>query len=211
MNNLNRVGSRVGSIVALLATIYLIIDSVHLPLFVHSEPAPQREQYRHWQKLDADGNTMAPDAGPWQCVVDHRSGLVWENKSRDEGIHHGRWTYVWQGQASRRSGEGSCAGLSRCDVSEFVRQANLQRWCGFNDWRVPQLAELQTLLDHSYPPPGPLVCPCFLPNTARSSYWATTADRQRRYVGLNFQTGESNVFPDYAALYLRLVRGPAKL
>ena len=175
----------------------------------------ERKRFEYWQKLDDSGEVMPAKEGPWRCVVDQRTGLVWENKNNNEGIHHGDWTYSWYDReawgkhpSAPRYPEGSCTGLDHCNSAALVAAANRQHWCGFSDWRVPELAELQTLLDTSYPQPGPLVCPCFLGHTARSSYWSNSTDRYRRRQGLNFQTGEVTTFPEHAALFLRLVRGP---
>lgn len=198
--------------IALLAA---ITHRLIAPAAPNAQPHSDRQRFPHWHKLDATGTRLDARDGPWACVVDSNTGLVWENKSRDEGIHAGVWTYSWIDsdgwQKSRhrvmQTPQGSCAGLDHCNTAALVERANTEHWCGFNDWRIPELEELQTLLDTSYPPPGPLVCPCFLSNTARSSYWSNTTDRYRQRLGLNFRNGDIKTFPEHASLYLRLVRG----
>lgn len=162
-----------------------------------------RKPYDGWEKLSSSGEPINIKEGPWLCARDPANGLVWENKSAFEGLHHANWTYTWTIKNSRQ--EGSCNSLTPCHVDEMVRIANQQKWCGKNNWRVPSIDELQTLVDLSYPQPGPLICPCLFPNTKKSSYWALSADRQHRFVGLNFRNGEVRAFPEHAALYLRLV------
>lgn len=176
-----------------------------------------RQRFDHWQKLDTQGREIGNRQGPWSCVLDRRTGLVWENKSNDEGVHHGDWTYTWmdsgawaqRASALSQTPQGSCSKLRHCNTAALVEYANRQHWCGFSDWRVPELHELAGLLDTSYAAPQPLVCPCFLAHTARSSYWSNSSDRYRRRQGLNFLSGEISTLPEHASLYLRLVRGPS--
>ena len=34
-----------------------------------------------YQKIDNQGQTLAAWAGPWSCVLDHKTGLIWEVKA----------------------------------------------------------------------------------------------------------------------------------
>lgn len=162
-------------------------------------------------KLDSSGKPIPQASGPWACVTDKLTGLTWENKSVDQGVHHAGWTYTWRALPATRlrpgGQEGSCTGLTRCDTAALVERANAARRCGFADWRLPTLPELQTLLDRSLPEPGPLICDCLFPHTQRSSYWTRTRGEETGHYGLNFQNGATRVFPDQASLFVRLVRG----
>jgi hypothetical protein len=38
-------------------------------------------------KLDGAGKAMGPWKGPWQCVYDTRTHLIWEVKKDNETVH----------------------------------------------------------------------------------------------------------------------------
>ena len=167
-------------------------------------------------KLDAAGQAMAPNAGPWACVADRATGLVWENKSGDEGLHHGAWTYTWRDPSWPVQAQGTCAAgvFASCDTAELVRAANVEGRCGFTDWRLPTEAELRTLIDTRVPHPGPQIHDCWFPFTERGSYWTAErgipAGRQRgvAFQALDFARGEHRALLFNRAAYVRLVRGP---
>ncbi len=184
-----------------------VILFTQLPSLFNKSSFLEREQYKDWQKLSSNGNTVDEKDGPWLCVKDPKTGLVWENKSLHEGIHYGGWTYTWinNQNSALNAKEGSCAGISGCYVNNYIKKANQEKWCGLSNWRVPSVDELKKLVDPSYPEPGPLICSCLFPNTKASSYWAASADRNFRFAGINFKDGSIQPFPEHAALYLRLV------
>lgn len=167
-------------------------------------------------KLDAAGEVMAPDAGPWACVADRATGLVWENKSGDEGLHHGAWTYTWRDPSWPVQAQGTCTAerFASCDTAELLRIANAEGRCGFSDWRLPTEQELATLFDPRVPAPGPQIYACWFPFTERGSYWTaergTPEGRQRgvAFRALDFARGEHRALLFNRAAYVRLVRGP---
>lgn len=201
---LNKIASCVAVLIVAATGIYFVGGFSAIGTSV---PLIERAQYFGWQKLDAKGKPVAATDGPWRCVQDPQTGLVWENKSLDEKLHHGKWTYTWA--YGRVPGahiiEGSCTALDQCTTAALVAKANQQAWCGLRSWRLPRLQELQSLLDYSYPESAAKVCPCMFSATAASSYWAGDQDQSRRLYGINFKTGEVRSFPEHAALYLRLV------
>lgn len=104
-------------------------------------------------KLDGNGNPLPSDAAQWDCVRDNVTGLIWEAKTDDNGLHDKNWTYTWfepdnsknGGKAGTQNG-GSCAG-SACDTYSYVQAVNAQGWCGANDWRMPRRQELLSIAD----------------------------------------------------------------
>lgn len=166
----------------------------------------EQSAFNHWQKIDNNGKHVAQNKGPWRCVIDTKTGLVWENKQVNEGISHYSWTYN-QGDG-REHINGSCTQLANCTTRDLIEAANREQWCGQKNWRLPSIEELQSLLDHSKPSPETKICDCFLPKTQRSSYWSETqvnTDKGLLYQALNFQTGEVKALPSTATVYVRLV------
>ena len=114
-----------------------------------------------YTKLDARGNELPKSAKYWSCVVDNRSGLVWEVKTDDGGARDKDNKYRWGGKGvsdvalkwvknspdnkypeSRWDGKGK----RYDDWNKLVDAANSEQLCGLADWRVPDLYELASLV-----------------------------------------------------------------
>ncbi|HYD50673.1 MAG TPA: DUF6174 domain-containing protein [Terriglobales bacterium] len=94
-------------------------------------------------------------------VIDLRSGVVWEKKSRRDGVtryedlHDADNTYPWSGlcaDLSTCSGRIACAGdTAPCSslntTSEWLAELNRSRFAGYGDWRLPTAQELGQLFD----------------------------------------------------------------
>ena len=214
-------GCRGGSIGRLL-----ILASL-LP-FACSEPpqAPTGSQEFHLTKLDRQGRELTADQGPWACVRDRRTELVWEVKRDDEGLHDRGWTYSWYrpssgvGDTGTPDG-GTCFDLHRqdpdnllatnegCDTYHFIQAVNAEALCGFRDWRLPTRQELRTLLDDGAFPGMPMIQEGYFPRSQRSSYWSATpgAPDSDSVWALSFGDGHEGSYRWDGSFFVRLVRG----
>ena len=168
-----------------------------------------------FSRLDVQGKKLPEKTGPWACVQDNKSGLVWEVKADDESLRHYTGTFSWydpKAISSRDKGrrdKGSCHPSLRgqCDTAGYIIAMNEQQLCGKDNWRLPTVAELKTLLEMRLAPPGPLVAPATLPNTRRSGYW--TGDQGPPHSGtawaVSFADGQAAMYQKSSAFYLRLV------
>jgi hypothetical protein len=86
-------------------------------------------------------------ATPWKCVYDTNTGLMWEVKTSDGGLHDMNNTYTWYSSTIDvvNHGSGYCAGAT-CNTEKFTTAVNSEPLCGYSDWRMPTKAELQTLV-----------------------------------------------------------------
>lgn len=107
-------------------------------------------------KINRKGQAVAAKAPSWNCVKDNVTGLMWEVKTSDRGLHDRRWTYSWYqpddningGDAGVQNG-GKCFRKRGCDTYHFVVAVNQQGWCGYRDWRLATMEELANVSDFS--------------------------------------------------------------
>ncbi|AKS41592.1 Lcl C-terminal domain-containing protein [Wenzhouxiangella marina] len=165
-----------------------------------------------YSKLDASGELLPDDAPSWRCVVDNRSGLIWEVKLDDPGhIRHFAHTYSWRqddpavdGGSAGPSDGGLCEG-SPCDTSGFVDRVNLDGLCGASDWRLPSRTELATLIHAGTSSPAMAIE--FFPNTGGQVWtWTPAAANSGLAWRVDMDTGEIALDDKAGALRVRLVR-----
>jgi len=150
----------------------------------------------------------------WDCVRDNVTGLLWENKSDDNGLRDKDWTYTWYNSNSATNGGGagtasggSCFASGRCDTEKFVADVNAAGLCGHNDWRMPTVDELQGLADLGRV--NPAIDTGYFPSIV-SAYWSglTYANNSNYGWALDSNTGRWFGWPPKEAGHsVRLVRG----
>ncbi|MFO6425255.1 DUF1566 domain-containing protein [Motilimonas sp. KMU-193] len=174
--------------------------------------AAAQELPLRYQKVHQQGHSIAPKSGPWHCVRDNETGLLWEVKSVQEGAHYYKSTYSWFWQQQGTPRGGSCAladGYAPCDTEQLINLFNHIQYCGVSDWRLPNLSELQSLLDYSAYHGRALVPAGLFPNTVRGPYWTSQWDQALdQPITVHFGTGEINHLSAQGVAWLRLVSGP---
>jgi hypothetical protein len=124
-------------------------------------------------------------------VTDRKTALTW--KQCTEGL----------------SGAGCAVGASTMmDWQNALQTASSSVFAGFNDWRLPNIKELQTLLERGcYSPALNAVA---FPNTVDNYFWSATSsanDAARGWV-VGFFYGDVDRFATKVGTYnVRLVRG----
>ncbi len=147
-----------------------------------------------------------------RCVRDGATSLVWELKTDDGGIHDKDNTYRWGGLGAEKASTaiegGSNKDIRFDDWNTLVAGANQEALCGFQDWRVPTIDELKSLVNSSN---KPTIDGKYFPLTLPAPYWSASSFPKRPEHGQNvhFGNGTSYYFNGYRgnALSLRLVRG----
>ena len=190
-------------------------------------------RHSDYTKLDANGYELPNNAQSWSCVLDNRSGLIWEVKTNDGGARDKDNEYRWGGKGVSDAALGETTYWQRRsqsrwdgngdrydDWNKLVDAANAEQLCGFADWRVPDLYELSSLVRCSggrYDfgdgcPRGhqrPTIDTNYFPNTQPEYYWSASpyAYGNGSAWFLNFNNGNDYTY-DFRRYYkyVRLVR-----
>jgi hypothetical protein len=165
--------------------------------------------------LDASGHATTPGSGatPHPCVRDNVTGLVWEVKTADGGLRDQGWTYSWYDSVHNYGGNpgtannGSCQTAGRCDTEKYVADVKASALCGFTNWRMPTVDELQGIvhLGRSYP----AIDPTYFSNTPSSYFWSGSPGAGYSYNAWYVYFDFGDVSYGYRSLdgSVRLVRG----
>ena len=125
-------------------------------------------------RLNADGSDYTGSGNyasdPWACVRDNHTGLIWEVKTDDGGIHDKDNTYRWGGKTALSYGSGWGDYYSEWDT--LLDGSNGSSFCGFADWRAPTLVELKTIVHLGVY--SPAIDSNYFPNTRSSGYWSSS-------------------------------------
>ncbi|WP_444920036.1 DUF1566 domain-containing protein [Microbulbifer sp. CnH-101-G] len=181
---------------------------------IHTPQAPQPSQY-YLSKVTAEGEMIHAWDGPWSCVCDRRSGLLWEVKTDSEDIHDGKWTYSRLLQNQGVANNGDCYfEAERCDTEDLIRHINREQLCGSKHWRLPTASELRTLVVTEVKPGSPSIETGYFPKTQRGDYWTSDGNLPLKGVysylkvggaAVNFINGETITIPYRNAAFTRLV------
>ncbi len=146
-----------------------------------------------YQKMSASGEFLDNKTEDWACVLDKVSGLVWEVKVGmddtygNRGLHDGDDLFTWYNARPKMNGGAvgdwnarfdQCTGYTQgqpmtfCNIEEFVSRVNKHGICGFQDWRVPSRAELESLVHFGRTMPA--IDTDFFPYTKNNFYWSDT-------------------------------------
>jgi hypothetical protein len=131
-----------------------------------------------------------------ECVKDNITGLTWEGKPTS-GTRIATATYTNFGYNNAS------------DASAYVTAVNSAAGlCGYSDWRLPTVDELQTLVDYSVAYPGPTIDSTWFPNTQPYYYWTATiyaGDTSSAWL-VDFYKGYVGYASGAITVHVRLVR-----
>lgn len=138
--------------------------------------------------------------------TDDNTGFMWEMKDDSGGIHDKDNTYTWTdtGNSNLTEPDGTLftdfldkinntcdgAGVTSCSTDSGCSGGELCGLAGHRDWHIPNIKELQSIVDYSiYIPassfPGP---------TSDSNYWSVTTLAANATIAwsVSFGTGDVN-------------------
>lgn len=169
-------------------------------------------------RLNEDGKPIAGNittkSREWPCVLDKKTGLIWEVKSRNLGLHNLSNTFSWfnpdtlnNGGLAGYPGGGNCRSLP-CDTSSFLDEVNRIGWCNGHDWRLPTREELRSLVNYEQQGNRPVLDSSAFPNTAATFYWSAdpSATNPEEAWGVGFTFGFDYAYFKQNRAQVRLVR-----
>lgn len=135
-----------------------------------------------------------------ECVVDNGTGLMWEGKT----------TTGVRASSNRHTniGDGRIA-----DASAYVAAVNESALCGFADWRLPDVEELQGLVIYGIASPGATITSAWFPNASNTPHWTSQASMDSASLAwyVNFDYGSASWSGRGNSYAVRLVRGSRPL
>ena len=126
-------------------------------------------------------------------ITDRKTGLMWKQCSEGQSgadCASGRAeTFTWQQALQQAQAVNSSGGFA-----------------GFSDWRVPNIKELSSLVEHQCAEPA--INLTRFPNTLRVGFWSASVVAGDSYYGsgVHFNGGKTERNANYSGYKLRLVR-----
>lgn len=169
-------------------------------------------------KLDSNGNPLSASATQWRCVRDNNTGLVWEVKTDDKGLQDKNNTYSWFGDTGTQN-NGKCTADINCDTATYIKAINsleettsegsVSGLCGIQEWRLPTLDELETIVDNTRQHPA--INTAYFPFTNYGGYWSSTESSSSSETNawhMMFSDGRRYIHYKNFGDYVRLVYEP---
>ena len=102
------------------------------------------------------------------CLLDNVTGLMWEQKTTDGGLRD--WTKRYSNYSAAYN--PSLLYGTSTDAAGFVAAVNATNLCGYSNWRLPTVSELQSIVVTGVG--SPTIDTFWFPNTQNFEYWSAT-------------------------------------
>lgn len=157
-------------------------------------------------KLDASGNALPASATVWSCVRDNNTKLVWENKTNDGSLRDWNKTYTWYSSDAATNGGVVGSNSTANNTQAYAAAVNATNLCGSNDWRLPDLQELKSIVHLGRF--NPSIDVSYFQNTKNSLFWSSSvyAVNPNGAWVVYFGSGYGNDGNRSYSAYVRLVR-----
>ncbi len=136
-------------------------------------------------------------------VTDNNTGLMWEKKNNLNltlnfaNLHDADNYYAWSGNGSQET------------IWDWIADVNVEGgtgYAGYNDWRIPNRRELESLVDAGRA--APAFDPIFMPAHG-SHWWSSTSHATLSDLAwlVDFGNGDFGIHTQNNRYYVRAVRG----
>jgi len=147
-------------------------------------------------KLNETGKEISIGEKKWSCVKDKKTGLIWEVKTKEAGLHFHKDYYTWydsdpstnDGNAGRKKNWFKPDQVLQ-NTEDFIEEVNSKTLCGFSSWKMPTIDQLRTIVDKTK---RPAVNLDFFPNSPSSGadWWTSTEDTEHEKTVPEHRKGE---------------------
>jgi hypothetical protein len=195
-----------GTVFFIFLALFFIIS------IIKQNPKPIEQNIYHLIKLNSYAKPISSWAGPFKCVKDTKTSLIWEVKSYDETLLDTKCSYSWfDGNLGYKYG-GSCfTKTTKSNTKDIVDYANKTKLCGFDNWRLPTTKELKTILFRDPLPGDPMVEIEFFPQTQKDLYWTSDIDKNTKQIRcVNFLNAQIQALSSDNVARVRLVNSGDK-
>ena len=139
-------------------------------------------------------------------VMDNQTGLMWEKKTADNGVHGFNNTYTWSASGANPDGSLYTDFLAQL-TTNTTNDPSLLCFARYCDWRIPTMAELQ-----SFDPCAIDQASCLavvVGPTSPVAFWSSTGLGGQPSLAVEFSpvSGHTNVFSKSFLFGARAVRG----
>ncbi len=171
--------------------------------------APVVTKTTGYTKIANDGSALSDDAKlgtnptDWACTKDNKTGLIWEVKTDDDGVHSMHRSY-----SNELEYDTNKSYQAENNANGFLFYVNKEGFCGATDWRLPTQQELygivKSVLDTT------IINITYFPNTSTWEFWSSSSDIIGSVyypVSVAFNGGGSHMRASTEHAGVRLVRG----
>jgi Protein of unknown function (DUF1566)/Repeat of unknown function (DUF5648) len=148
-----------------------------------------------------------------ECIKDNISGLTWEGKTAS-GLRSAIQTYTnydsttktqkWDGSNQVNPTQTEIGAIT--NTVGYKNYVNSIALCGYTDWRLPSVSELDGLVDVVPNAYGHLDVTWF-PNSWGTGYWSSTDNGNTNAWFMDMYSAASATYPRHIDIAVRLVRG----
>lgn len=132
-----------------------------------------------------------------ECIRDRVTGLIWEGKP------------ISGSRAANLTYRGTLTVPSTDSAETYVAYVNSLALCGFADWRLPTIWELQGVVHYGASADQVAIDLNWFVNTAAASYRTSSGLSGGFRRGVDFTSGRSTSLSPFDYYRVRLIRGPA--
>jgi Protein of unknown function (DUF1566) len=172
-------------------------------------------------KIGAQGEILPAAAVTWSCVKDNVTGLIWEGKTSDAGLHDKDNLYTHYDNTAIAQVFDSTSNTSSqptqtqidavTNTVGLISAVNATGFCGAKDWRLPTPDELHSLVDFSIAFAGPTIDRAWFVGAQTGGHWTSAPyllePYRARTIGFGFGDVADTIRSEPTPV--RLVRGKA--